>query len=209
MALHGDMVQRDVVQTSVSFSDHRTHLCGRDEGRLQRVIGTQAYEYLLAQALAEIGEDRAKGRNWRPTELIRARLRLLRQQGPGLGSMFGQAPSARSEQARLEQELLENERQLAAVGSSESSLEMELGCLKEVLENPERYLRMEPRQVRVNALNVVSEQGSAEEAAEVDFHIADLTGAPTVRRAFVLARVARAELPLPQKINFDDAARYL
>jgi hypothetical protein len=68
---------------------------------------------------------------------------------------------------------------------------------------------MEPRQVRVNALNVVSEQGSAEEAAEVDFHIADLTGAPTVRRAFVLARVARAELPLPQKINFDDAARYL
>ena len=64
---------------------------------------------------------------------------------------------------------------------------------------------MEPRQVRVNALNVVSEQGSA----EGDFHIADLTGAPTVRRAFVLARVARAELPLPQKINFDDAARYL
>jgi hypothetical protein len=210
MALHGDMVQRDVVQTSVSFSDHRTHLCGRDEGRLQRVIGTQAYEYLLAQALAEIGEDRAERQELEANRaLIRARLRLLRQQGPGLGSMFGQAPSARSEQARLEQELLENERQLAAVGSSESSLEMEIGCLKEVLENPERYLRMEPRQVRVNALNVVSEQGSAEVAAEVDFHIADLTGAPTVRRAFVLARVARAELPLPEKINFDDAARYL
>lgn len=210
MALHGDMVQRDVVQTSVSFSDHRAHLCGRDEGRLQRVIGTQAYEYLLAQALAEIGEDRAERQELEANRaLIRARLRLLRQQGPGLGSMFGQAPSARSEQTKLEQELLENERQLAAVGSSESALEMELGCLKEVLEHPERYLRMEPRQVRVNAMNVVSEKGSAELAAEVDFHVADLTGAPTVRRAFVLARVPRAELPLPQKINFDDAARYL
>ena len=210
MALHGDMVQRDVVQTSVSFSDHRAHLCGRDEGRLQRVIGAQAYEYLLAQALAEIGEDRAERQELEANRaLVRARLRLLRQQGPGLGSMFGQAPSARSEQAKLEQDLLENERQLAAVGSSESALEMELGCLKEVLGNPERYLRMEPRQVRVNAMNVVSEKGSAELAAEVDFHIADLTGTPTVRRAFVLARVPRAELPLPQKINFDDAARYL
>jgi len=210
MALHGGMVQRDVVQTSVSFSDHRAHLCGRDEGRLQRVIGAQAYEYLLAQALAEIGEDRAERQELEANRaLIRARLRLLRQQGPGLGSMFGQAPSARSEQAKLEQDLLENERQLAAVGSSESALEMELGCLKDVLENPERYLRMEPKQVRVNAMNVVSEKGSAELAAEVDFHIADLTGTPTVRRAFVLARVPRAELPLPQKINFDDAARYL
>ena len=210
MALHGDMVQRDVVQTSVSFSDHRAHLCGRDEGRLQRVIGAQAYEYLLAQALAEIGEDRAERQELEANRaLIRARLRLLRQQGPGLGSMFGQAPSARSEQTKLEQELLENERQLAAVGSSESVLEMELACLKEVLENPERYLRMEHRQVRVYAMNVVSEKASAELAAEVDFHIADLTGAPTVRRAFVLARVPRAELPLPQKINFDDAARYL
>ncbi|MBL8373206.1 MAG: hypothetical protein JNL91_01235 [Candidatus Accumulibacter sp.] len=210
MALHGDMVQRDVVQTSVSFSDHRAHLCGRDEGRLQRVIGAQAYEYLLAQALAEIGEDRAERQELEANRaLVRARLRLLRQQGPGLGSMFGQAPSARSEQAKLEQDLLENERQLAEIGSSESALEMELGCLKEVLGNPERYLRMEPRQVRVNAMNVVSEKGSAELAAEVDFHIADLTGTPTVRRAFVLARVPRAELPLPQKINFDDAARYL
>lgn len=47
MALQGDMVQRDVVQTSVSFSDHRAHLCGRTESRLRRVVGVQVFEYLL------------------------------------------------------------------------------------------------------------------------------------------------------------------
>ncbi|MBK7954900.1 MAG: hypothetical protein IPK02_13610 [Candidatus Accumulibacter sp.] len=210
MALQGDMVQRDVVQTSVSFSDHRAHICGRDESRLKRVVGAEAFEYLLAQALAEIGEDRVERQELEGNRsLLRARLRLLRQQGPGLGSMFGAPPAARSEQARLEAELLENEQQLQAVGGSESALEVELDCLKEVLENPSRYLRIEPKQLRLSTLNVVAEKNSGELAAEVDFAMAELTGARPVRRAFVVARIARSELPAKAKINFDDAARYL
>lgn len=210
MALHGDTVQRDVVQTSVSFSDHRAQLCGRDESRLKRVIGTQAFEFLLAQALAEIGEDRSERQELEGNRsLIRARLRLLQQQGPGLGSIFGAPPAARSEQARLEAELLENERQLEALGGNESLLEFELDCLKEVLENPARYLRIEAKQLHLDAMNVVSETSNGQAAAEVDFAVAELSGASTARRAFVLGRVARSELPKMQKINFDDAARYL
>jgi len=211
MALHGDLVQRDVVQSSVSFSDHRAHLCGRDESRLKRVVGAQAFEYLLAQALAEIGQDRAERQELEANRsLIRARLRLLQQQGPGLGSMFGgSAPAARSEQARLEAELMENERQLAGIGDSESALEMELACLQEVLENPQRYLRLDRKQLRLSTMNVIVEGSSNEPAAEVDFHLAELSGAFAVRRAFIVARVKRDQLPAVSGINFDDAARYL
>ncbi len=210
VALHGDMVQRDVVQTSVSFSDHRAHICGRDESRLRRVVGTQAFEYLLAQALAEIGEERVERQELEGNRaLIRARLRLLQQQGPGLGSMFGAPPAARSEQARLETELLENERQLAAIGGSESALEAEFACLTEVLGHPERYLHVEQKQLRLNTMNVVADKASTDPAAEVDFAIADLAGAQAVRRAFVVASVARGEVPSTPKINFDDAARLL
>ena len=210
MALHGDMVQRDVVQTSVSFSDHRAHICGRDESRLRRVVGTQAFEYLLAQALAEIGEERVERQELEGNRaLIRARLRLLQQQGPGLGSMFGAPPAARSEQARLETELLENERQLAAIGGSESALEAEFACLTEVLGHPERYLHVEQKQLRLNTMNVVADKASTDPAAEVDFAIANLAGAQAVRRAFVVASVARGEVPSTPKINFDDAARLL
>ncbi len=210
MALQGEMVQRDVVQTSVSFSDHRAHLCGRDESRLRRVVGVQVFEYLLAQALSEIGEDRVERQELEGNRaLIRARLRLLQQQGPGLGSMFSSQPAARGAQARLEAELLDNERQLQAIGGGETALEGELECLQAVLENPGRYLRIEQKQLRLTTMNVVTEKTSNEMAAEVDFAIAELTGAQKVRRAFVLARVARSELPSPAKINFDDAARYL
>jgi hypothetical protein len=210
MALQGDMVQRDVVQTSVSFSDHRAHICGRDESRLRRVVGDSG---LRVSAGPGAGGDwrgaRRKAGAGGNRALIRARLRLLQQQGPGLGSMFGTPPAARSEQARLETELLENDRQLAAIGGSESALEAELECLTEVLGHPERYLRVEQKQLRLNAMNVVADKASTDPAADVDFSIADLAGAQAVRRAFVVASVARGEVPSTPRINFDDAARLL
>jgi hypothetical protein len=210
MALHGEMVQRDVAQTTVSFSDHRARLCGRDESRLRRVIGVEVFEYLLAHALSEIGEERVERRELQENRsLIRARLRLLQQHGPGLGSMFGGEPAAPSEQLRLAAELLENEHQLEAIGGNESLLEAEFDCLQAVLNNPQRYLHFAPQRLRLNTMNVVLDEVTSDRAADVDFALAELSGTPPVRRAFVLGRVARSDLPPPQKIDFDKAARYL
>jgi len=78
-----------------------------------------------------------------------------------------------------------------------------------VLGNPQRYLRVEPKHLRLSPMNVVLDQASTDPAADVDFGLAELSGSQPMRRAFVLARVAREELPPPQKINFDDVARYL
>ncbi|WP_374682287.1 hypothetical protein [Accumulibacter sp.] len=209
VALHGEVVRRDVVQTRVSFSDHRAHVCAQDEGELRRLVGVQAFEYLLAQALSEIGEDRAERQELEGNRaLIRARLRLLRRQGPGLGSMFGGAPGEVSEQAELQAKLLENGRQLEAVGDSQTALEMELECLKEVLEHPQRCLCVAQKTLRLNTMNVLCDEASADLVADVAFSLAELTGEPPVQRAFVLARFARADLP-SQTINFDAAARYL
>ena len=210
MALQGNIVQRDVAQVSVSFSDHQARLCGGDEMRLRRVVGVQIFEYLVAHALAEIGAERVERQELQASRsLIRARLRLLEQHGPGLGSLFGSAPAARSEQARLEAELLDNERQLEALGASESALDAELECLATVLSEPQRYLRIEPKRLRLNAMNVVVPEASSEAAADIDFAVAELSGSPPMRRAFVVARVARTELPAAQGIDFAAATRYL
>ena len=209
MALQGEVVRRDVAQTSASFSDHRARLCDGDELRLRRVIGVALYEYLLAQALSEIGQERVERQDLQTSRsLTRTRLRLLQQHGPGLGSVFGEAPAAQSEQARLTAELLENERQLEALGG-DSVLEAELDCLVDVLNNPQRYLHFESRCLRLNRMNLVLDESSSEAAADVDFSVVELSGHMTTSRAFVLARVPRAELPPAKKMNFDDASRYL
>ena len=59
---------------------------------MRRLLGTQAFEYLVAQALSDIGEMRSERRELEESAaLIRAHLRLLRQQGPGLGTVFNSA----------------------------------------------------------------------------------------------------------------------
>ena len=209
MSLQGDVVQREVAQTAIGFSEHQARICGHEESEVRRLLGTQAYEYLVAQALSEIGEDRSERRELEEKRaLIRSRLRLLQQHGPGLGSVFGSAPAAQGEQLALEAELLENERQVEALGSPQSALEAELDFLREVLEHPERYVRVEQKKMRLNTMNVVVDEKSGDVASNIAFSLAQLMGVPQVQRAFVLARFARADLP-ESRMNFEDAARYL
>ena len=77
-----------------------------------------------------------------------------------------------------------------------------------MLEHPERYLRIEARQLRLSTMNIVVDATNGDVAADVSFSLAELMGEPHLQRAFVLARVARSELPAV-KMNFADAARYL
>lgn len=209
MSLQGDIVQRDVAQTVVGFSDHQARICGHRDSEVRRLLGTQGYEYLVAQALSQIGEDRSERRELEDNRaLIRARLRLLQQQGPGLGSVFGSAPATSGEQQKLEAQLLDNEGQLEAIGSLQSALDGELETLREVLLHPQRYIRVEQRQLRLSTMNVVLEQSSTDVASDVVFSLAQLSGVPQLQRAVVLSRFARCELP-EARMDFDDAQRYL
>lgn len=208
MAVQGDTIQRDVAQKVVSFSDHKTRLCAPDEKALRRVIGIELFEYLVSRALSEIGAERTERQELQANRaLIRTRLRLLQQYGPGLGAMLGDEPAAAGEQARLEAELLENEKQLAEMGGCEEQLAGELETLQAVLDRPQDYLAISPLRLRLNTMNVLV--GESETGTDIDFAVVDLKGQTPVRRAFVIARVARSDMPPPQSLNYYEAMRYL
>ena len=84
----------------------------------------------------------------------------------------------------------------------------ELETLREVLGNPQDYLVTEQVTLRLNTLNVVVDADESGVAADVGFSLVRLAGSEPLQRAFVLARVARSELP-ETRINFADAQRYL
>jgi len=209
MSLRGDIVQRDIAQTVVDFSVPRTRICGHTDAEVRHLLGTQSFEYLVAQAMIEIGEARSERQELAETRaLIRSRLRLLQQQGPGLGSVFDVAPAVTDEQQKLEAQLLENERQMEEMGGPQSALEEELDCLREVLEHPECYIRFERNKLRLSTLNVVLDDTSTDVSSDVVFSLVNLDGVPKVRRAFILGCLARSDLPVA-RMNFEDAARYL
>lgn len=207
-SLQGDVVQRDIAQTVIDFSVPRVRICGHTEPEIRRLLGVQSFEYLVAQAMTEISETREGLRGLEDSRnLIRARLRLLQQQGPGLGSLFDAAPDS-VEQRQLETQLLENERQMEKYGSAQSVLEYELECLRDVLENSENYLRFETRQIRLSTLNVVLDENSTDAAADVAFTMAILSGVPKVQRAFVTGCLTRSEMP-QVKLDLANAERFL
>ncbi len=210
MSMQGEIIQRDIAQTVISFSNHQARICGRDEMEVRRLLGAQAYEYLVVQALSEIGEERSERRELEDNRaVIRARLRLLQQQGPGLGSVFGSAPSgATDEQRRLETLLLDNERQIEAMGDSQAMLESELDCLRSVLEHPERYVQVEKRQMRLSTMNVVLDDLDTDVALDIAFALAHLSGVPRIESAFILASYARDDMS-ETRIDFGYAERYL
>ncbi|WP_153109372.1 hypothetical protein [Propionivibrio limicola] len=202
----------DSTKTVVSFSDHRVRICGQSEAEVRHILGTQVFEYLVAQAMSEIAEERTERRELEDNRsLIRARLRLLRQQGPGLGSVLGSPPSSVGEQSKLEAALLENERQLEELGSPKDVLETELEMLRGVLEHPEKYFQVERRQFLVDSMNIVLDEktaGLGGGASRIAFSEARLMGVPVLQRAFIVGRVARSDVPVT-KMNFENAVRYL
>ena len=71
-----------MAQKVIGFSDCQVRICGKEEAEVRRLLATQAFEYLVAQALSEIGEERSERRELSENQaLIRSRLRLLQQQG--------------------------------------------------------------------------------------------------------------------------------
>lgn len=209
MSLAGDVVQREVPMRVASFADHEVRICGASGREVCRLLGVQLFEYLVAQALAEIGEVQSERRELEENRaLIRARLRLLSQHGPGLGSVFGEAPGDAVEQHALEAELADNGRQLEALGGAPLALERSLATLEKVLGDPEAYLRVEQTTLAVDAMNVMVEQAQHPEASIIVFSRARLEGTPKRDRAFVLARFSRGEMP-PAQSGFAGAERFL
>ena len=208
LSLQGDVVQHDASQKVIDFSVPRVRICGQSEQEIRRLLGAQSFEYLVAQAMTEISEIRSERLELEDSRnLIRARLRLLQQQGPGLGSVFEDGPE-NTEQLKLETQLLENERQMEEIGSSQEVLENELECLCQVLDNPERYIRFERTELKLSTLNVVLDENSTDVSSNVVFTMAILAGVPSVHRAFVLGRLERSELPRVT-LNIANAERFL
>ena len=209
MAMRGEVVQREVAQTVLVFSDHQARICGLNEDEVRRLIAVQAFEYLVAEVLAQAGMERTERRELEETRsLLRARLRLLEQQGPGLGTILSPAAGASAERSRLEAELLENERQLDQCVPADELLESEFDRLCAVLSAPQDYLEFAARRQRVDPMNIVLDGADVGNGAEIAYSLVRGSGIKGGQRAFVLGRYARSGLK-EGGLDFAQAAKLL
>jgi len=210
-ALEGETLRRDVIQETISFSDHQVRICGRSEPDLRDEIVRRLVVQLGLQGMARYADQQAqRGLLEREHALLRTRLQLLERKGVGMHALVGGSGQATGadELARLQDEITENESALQQLGLRSDALDLELGQVCAVLLDPAAHLSVQARHCILNKMNVVLPPGSDDEGDEVVFEVAQVPTVPPQTRAFTLVRFARADLRPPGGL-LDEAARIL
>jgi hypothetical protein len=210
VALEGETMRRDVMQTTVSFSDYRVRICGRSEDDLRQELARRFVDQLGLEGLARIAADKSR-RDLLEQEraLLKTRLQLLERQGVGMRAVLGGDAEEESEELeRLQVQIEENEKNLDNLGIRSEALDRELGRLCEVLAVPRPHIYIANKNFRLNKMNVVLAGNSTRDGENFTFQIARIPTTPPQMRAFTLVRFARKDL-LPAVNLLDEAARLL
>jgi hypothetical protein len=210
MALEGSVIRKDVEQTTISFGDHRVRVLGLTEADLREEIQARIIDQLVLDGInqaAAMQDQREAAEQERA--LLKARLRLLEREGAGMGAALGrESLDARSELAKVQAELEENNRSLDAMGTGADRLDEELERIVEALTDAPQRFYVTTRRVRLDRMNVVQTGDDPEAGEEIVFQCARIPGDPPETRAFVIARFPRADM-LPPRVLLTEAVRHI
>jgi len=136
--LSGDIILRDVRQTTVSFEEHRLLALTEKPEETLKLLKRRAYDHLLSLALSRISIVKTERNHLeRHRTLLHSRLNLL-QRG---GMTFDQTSADQSMNvADLKKQLAEIEQQFKKIGKDEQMLEAYLDILIDILGRPEKHL---------------------------------------------------------------------
>lgn len=208
VALEGEVLRRDVAQTTICFDDHRVRICGLTESNLRREIVQRVMDQLALAGLAKLARDRRDTLEHGRT-LLKARMLLLQREGTGLRSACGGgAPVAQEELAQLQAKIEENSQRLSELRIPTDTLERQLDGVCEVLTEPNKHVYLTKKRIRLDRMNVVQSSDSMRAAEELEIHVAHIPSSQPQVRAIALIRFARAEL-LPGRLLLDEAMREL
>ncbi len=202
MAMEGEMLRRDVVQTSVSFSNPRVHIVAPDIEGLGRTVAWRMFEEIAMVALERIDALREERKSLADDRtLLQTRLQMLHGHGTGFDVHEG-GHDGESLKALLE----ENTRALAASGAGADALEHELEVVRGVLEQSESLVSITPRVMRLTPMNLLVEGESSEPLREIRFACARAERIRPVTRAALQVRFPRSAMR-KVTMSFAEASR--
>lgn len=181
MAIQGDVIQNDVPQTVLYFSDHTLVEPQCDLGRTLERLRCSAFDSLLKSFHAHVEALRLERDATRGDSAVeRSHLAMLRGTSPG------------PEYAVHTRRLAELDAHLREVADSLMPDQL-VGALADFLMAPETSLALKPVSVTVNRLGVITDEAAAA-APDVDtLHFPELTGRDKRLYLVLLARIDRRE----------------
>jgi len=194
MEMHGDVMRRDVRQTSVSFADHRVVKPSTSQDALRKELEQRAFEALVTYALECITE-RVSSRNslQEQRQLLDMQLRLAHAKRASLTPLLeGKGDEVINIEALRKQHQQTGEA-LEQVRAGLTTLDDYIERISEVLGDPGTHLRVGRISMRLNKMNIrLDGAASAEDGHQLE--LTEVSLGENLKRILLITRFPRDEL---------------
>jgi hypothetical protein len=188
MALSENMIQREVLQTTISFTDHQVYSPGTSEEEARLALKCCIFHGILDHIRDRLIEAKTRHiEHKQELSMLRNRLRRVEQQG-----------AIEKERLDLQTQIESLEDSLINAAQRPPTLDDLLSFASDALRNTKQFVSASYQRVRLTHMCVVVDQDSKEPAYDID--LVNIKIANNVPRVAALVRFRRNEL-LPEK-NF-------
>ena len=192
MELHDDIVQRDVRQNRLSFSDHKILSPAASEREVRNGIKQCIFNGLVTHAAQQIleVEEKKKGLESRRC-MLNSKLRTKQWQSGGLSELLASA-SENVDTESLENQILDNEKKLGKLPACWDAPRYYLEMIKKTLSKPEQFVSMKAQTYDITKAGIVC-RGDCSESTNT-IRINEVLIANVLERVVVIVRYPRKEL---------------
>jgi hypothetical protein len=139
--LQGDMIQREVMQKSVNFFNHRYLGPSMSWEEAKTNIKKRLFDYMAGIALEKIISERSMRAELKQQQmLLKRKLAMMKAGNWGLEEMLSPVESSPSDLTSLSAEIEIIESELSKLGASHELLERNMQIIKDTMSNPERQM---------------------------------------------------------------------
>jgi hypothetical protein len=200
--MRGEIMQRDVPQTQISFTDHRIVASADSDSSLREKLKAFALEFVAHKVLANIEAARSEHSDLeQEVALLRARMRLKLRQDSGKACLCDRIEYSEGEMASICSLIREKETQLNQTAVHQPTLQYFMDELLQVLNNVEHLLQIHEVSLHLDNMNILLDMPYRQDSKEIK--LTEIQRSGHAARIMLIARVPREEVP----IHDDMAAR--
>lgn len=157
-ALHGDVVQREVKQSVITFGDYRVGVVAATEEAFKAKLRRRVFEELATHAMQRIvGLHARKEALSEERAALRWKLKLYQRRAQGLGTLWHDSDTYQRHIEELGQRIVETESGLRELLGSAGDIEDFLRLTVEVFGRAAELIRIEPVRLYLDHMNVEHE----------------------------------------------------
>ena len=193
LALEGEMIRRDVPQTSINLFDYKILSPAIDENEVRSGIKKCIFDGLITYALQQIASIKTESRELMDRRrILHAQLRAKQAQGNGLTQLLLQAHQALDSSAELDEQLKEAESRIKNLTGDKDVFSFYLKEICMILAHPEKFLRLNVTNIRLTDMAIIVDAEATQPANNVCFTELEITN--VMKRVVTIVRYNRDDI---------------